>query len=287
MKTEYIAYIDEAGDTGLKNITKRDQSGATEWLILSAVVVRAENEEKVKDWIREIRIRTKCTQGPSLHYRKLAEWKKERTCEMVSNLPLRIFITAANKTNMEGYNNRRAAFVSNTKQWLYWWLTRLLLERVTEFCEDKNKLDGIDGKLRIELSRRGGMSYIEFRNYLSKLWLQSRQERLYIDRGNLSWSVVDNSLIKDYPHYKRAGLQFADIAASAFYQALSPNRHGQILTTPAISLKPRIWRKGSNNPQLFDRGFKLMPPVHDFKKLNLSTEQWQFLDSFGFPTEKR
>ena len=47
----YIAYIDEAGDPGLKTVRPLDENGASEWLVLSAVVMKAEREAKVVDWV--------------------------------------------------------------------------------------------------------------------------------------------------------------------------------------------------------------------------------------------
>ena len=37
----YIAYIDEAGDDGIKKIRTEAESGASEWLVISAVVIHA------------------------------------------------------------------------------------------------------------------------------------------------------------------------------------------------------------------------------------------------------
>ena len=37
----YIAFIDEAGDPGLNRVRPIDENGASEWLVLSAVVMRA------------------------------------------------------------------------------------------------------------------------------------------------------------------------------------------------------------------------------------------------------
>ena len=50
----YIAYIDEAGDTGLKNIRASEKPGASEWLVMSAVLVRAEREAEVDNWTRQL-----------------------------------------------------------------------------------------------------------------------------------------------------------------------------------------------------------------------------------------
>ena len=43
----YIVYIDEAGDPGLAKVRPLDPNGASEWLTLGAVVIRARVEDKV------------------------------------------------------------------------------------------------------------------------------------------------------------------------------------------------------------------------------------------------
>jgi hypothetical protein len=52
----YIAYVDEAGDFGLRNVSPIDRSGASEWLILSAVVIRAEKEGETVAALRQARL---------------------------------------------------------------------------------------------------------------------------------------------------------------------------------------------------------------------------------------
>lgn len=85
----YIAYIDEAGDPGLDKVRPLDPGGASEWMTLGAVVVRARAEPKVVDWVRRIRHEIRETQGPDLHFRRLSDQRKQRVCEMVSELGLR------------------------------------------------------------------------------------------------------------------------------------------------------------------------------------------------------
>lgn len=52
---KYVAYIDESGDDGLKKVRPLDPDGASEWFVLSAVVVRARREQDVLAWVKEIR----------------------------------------------------------------------------------------------------------------------------------------------------------------------------------------------------------------------------------------
>ncbi len=56
----YVAFIDEAGDPGLKAVRPIDPVGATEWLCLGAVVIRAKHELEATNWVRTILSKTGC-----------------------------------------------------------------------------------------------------------------------------------------------------------------------------------------------------------------------------------
>jgi hypothetical protein len=53
----------------------------------------------------------------------------------VAGLPIRCFVVCSNKKNMKGYINPWAAQIPS-KNWFYCWLTRVLLERITEFISN-------------------------------------------------------------------------------------------------------------------------------------------------------
>jgi hypothetical protein len=40
----YIAYIDEAGDDGLQQVKPSDPGAASEWLVLSCLLIKASRE---------------------------------------------------------------------------------------------------------------------------------------------------------------------------------------------------------------------------------------------------
>jgi hypothetical protein len=44
----------EAGDTGLKTVRPVDPVGATEWLCLSAVLIKAKHDANAVNWVRSI-----------------------------------------------------------------------------------------------------------------------------------------------------------------------------------------------------------------------------------------
>jgi hypothetical protein len=257
-KVAYVAYIDESGDDGVATVRPHDPDGATEWFVLSAIVARVEAQSEavwVTDILRAIKLETR----RELHFQPLIEWRKAIVCNKIAALPLRCFVAMSNKRNMRGYRNPRAEQISFLagKTWFYWWMTRLLLERVTDYCERRSARDyGAPRLVRLEFSRRGGLRYAHFRSYLHWLRMQSRAGALFLKQGDLKWSVVDPmNEVYAYDHSDRAGLQLADAVASAFYQAVSGDPVPD--TQYAISLAPRMARKPDG--QIFNYGLKLMP----------------------------
>jgi len=171
----YIAYIDESGDFGLRNVAPIDRRGASEWLVLSAVVIRAEAEPKIIEGLRLLRIAAKNTQGPDLHFRNLTDRQKRVVCAGLAVMDVRLFVVISNKRNLRRHKNDLAAAVSKTRAWFYWWMCRLLLERVTDFCERRNeRAKTPKTKVRIELSRRRDLKYHELTDYLTRLWPRTR-----------------------------------------------------------------------------------------------------------------
>lgn len=72
----YIAYIDEAGDPGLKKVRPLDEDGSSEWLILSAVVMRAKWEPDVPIWLHDIKRSIAVDTRGALHFRKLSPTRR-------------------------------------------------------------------------------------------------------------------------------------------------------------------------------------------------------------------
>jgi hypothetical protein len=280
----YIAYIDEAGDFGLNKVVPNARRSASEWLIVSGVVIRSSNEPNVINWLREMRRNARNTQSPDLHFRKLGNRQKKIICSAVSALDLRIFVVISNKQNMQRHRNSAAARTSNTRAWFYWWLCRLLLERITEFCERRNNLDSTSGqKLRIEFSRRKDLKYSEFTDYMTKLWLQGR-ERAFLNKRLPRWSVVDLKQTLQYDHQTRAGLQIADVVASAFYQAVNRDNVAECVSDYAELLRPRIWSKGSVSSIWLDEGFTVWP--FSLRGSRLTEPQKRIFRFYGYPDDR-
>ena len=253
MPVGFVAYIDKSGDTGIERVKPLHLFGAaSEWLVLSCFLVRAEQDAKLPGWVREIIGHFRNHQRPDLHFADLLPVKKRIACQVVAGKPCRIFAVMSNKKNIQGYRNPNID--DNNKAWPYWFLSRIMLERVTEFCENLVP-EGERGEitLRIIFSRRGGLRYADFVAYMRKLHRQSRAGTLVLGQGDLRWSLIDFDEIRVLDHSTRAGLQLADIGAGAFFQSESAtDRRIAIRNTLDcfVRLSPRMrmetgWASGS------------------------------------------
>lgn len=235
----YVAYIDEAGDPGLTRVRPIDVGGASEWLTVGAVVVRARIEPQVVDWVRTIRYDIKDTQGADLHFRTLSDHRKQRVCEMVSRLPLRSFALCSHKPNMRGWRNPAAEAVSmgSPKGWFYNWCIRLLLERVTQACAQASSPDEGPRPVKLVFSQRGGIQYNWLRTYLEVLIEQAKRGTTVLNQRTIRPEVMHPALLEVVPSRSSAGCQLADVVTSAFHVAADA-RGPRWSTVPAEMLMP-------------------------------------------------
>jgi hypothetical protein len=257
----YVAYIDEAGDPGLQRIKPLDDNGSSEWLVLSAVVIGAPNEEKVAPWRNTILRETK-SQRKDLHFTNLKPWNRRIACLELAKLPVRLFVVCSNKKNMRGYTNPFAEQYP-APNWFYAWLSRLLLERVTYFVRQKSlEQHGEIRKVRLEFSSRGGLNRFSITSYLNWLKLRSEEGKNYLPLGNIVWETIDENQVVIFNHKERAGLQLADTVASAFFKACDYVDTGECDPEFAKLLDPRMCRDPyASHPLPSGYSLKLMPKI--------------------------
>lgn len=276
---EYILFIDEAGDDGLKRVRPIDVDGGTEWLCLSGFLIRAKYENDLSNWLEKIRVDINSTQSSNLHFRKLSPKKKLRTAKLLAEKPCRAFVVASNKKNMRGYRNKRAESASGELQnhFFYNWCVRLLLERVTDFCLDHSMKEyGEPRVLKIFFSKRGGHRYGQTKAYLEKLKAQARAGTTLKDLAQIKPEVLRYAEIDDLPAYMHPGLQFADILASAFYQAIDILDVKMDLK-PAKILRPIIAKKGISR-----RNFGVVLQPTPPEKAKLLPQQQEIFEFYGY-----
>lgn len=255
--------------------------GSSEWLVLSAVVIRAENQSKVPEWADNILSQFRYRQTAQIHFTDLNDAKKAAACRALSNLDVRCFVVASNKKNMEGYNNPFASKIPSSN-WFYCWLTRVLLERVTHFVAEKAALEPTKpGHLCLEYSARGGLRYSQMNAYYE--WMRLKKHSPYLPWGKIRWEVMHPQLMHVYPHYEREGLQLADIVASAFFKACDKHDTGRCDPRFAELLRPRMGRVPDRSDGVIaGYGVKLMP---NMKNAKLDSDQAAIFLSFGYPKQ--
>jgi Protein of unknown function (DUF3800) len=278
----YVAYIDEAGDPGLKRVKPLDNPGSSEWLVLSAVVIGAPNEKNVVPWVQNILHKVK-SQRQDLHFTDLRPWNKHIVCTEIASLPVRLFVVCSNKKNMRGYKNPFAEKF-DSPNWFYAWLSRLLLERVTYFVREKSlEQHGEIRRLRLEFSSRGGLTYAGLNTYFEWLKMKSRGGDMWLPLGDLVWETMHRDLIHIYRTRERAGLQLADTVASAFFKACDYCDTGVCDPSYAKLLGDRITRVPDGwNGEISGYSVKLMP---NFRKAKLRDDQAAIFRHYGYPKQ--
>jgi Protein of unknown function (DUF3800) len=272
----YVAFIDEAGDTGLKNVRPIDPDGATEWLCLGAVLIRTKHEPEVSDWVRTILSKARCNRT-DLHYRRLSAPQKRIALQEVAQLPLRGFMLASNKKNMRRHRNERAERVG-AQQWFYNYCLRLLLERVTDFCHRHAIKDRAQDRfLKILYSERSIHSHAQTAAYHELLKVQAKAGSLVLPKRRIMWEVLDWRLAQPVAHIESPGAQLADLLTSAFYQAadtLPPTKWNNEF---AKLLEPVMAKE---NGSCMDYGVALQPTPTWKAKLN--DKQKEIFEFYGY-----
>ena len=97
-------------------------------------------------------------------------------------------------------------------------------------------------RVKLEFSERGGLSKHELHSYYRWLGMQSEEGSMVLPWGDLVWETMHEDLLSIYRHKKRAGLQLADVVASAFFKAHDCYDTGQCDPEFAKLLSPRIGR---------------------------------------------
>lgn len=276
----YVAYVDEAGDPGLKRVKPDDHPGSSEWLMVSAVVIRSENEAVVSDWIREIMVKLNSHQMRDLHFAKLSPARKLAACAHVAGLPVRCFVICSNKRNMRGHRNPLAEKIPSDN-WFYCWMTRLLLERVTHFVDhDSTSRFGSSRLVKLIFSERGGLSYGQMNAYFD--WLRVKGDNQFLKMGNLSYDTFHRELMEIHNHAGHDGLKLPDIVASAFFKAADIYDTRACDPQFARALRPRMARwPDKERGQISGYGVKLLPGW----KVKAEPEQLEIFKEYGYPSQ--
>lgn len=264
---QYTAYIDEAGDEGFGKLAAGPSGGQSRWLILGACIVSRENDLKMPAWRDKILSRFPAKKARDLHFRDLKHDQKVVVCQELAKLPIGAVLTMSHKVTIPGSEFEHAL---SKKRYLYNYLLRWLLERITLKC--KQVAAPGQASLRLVFSRRGGTDYASMRSYLKLI--RDGRELIKKPVRSIQWTVLDLDMIFVENHNKWAGLQLSDCITSAFFNAVEPNVYGNYEPSYANLLKGNL---------LTTKGVALncgITPVPSMSRSALDDEQSLFFDGF-------
>lgn len=236
MEPALSVYIDEAGDPGVHDGIRHFE-GRHEWLVISAVVTQTTRDPETVDWVRELRAEGNVRQKPDLHYAQITAARRLAVCQALARKPVRAFSVISHKTNMRTYENDTLGRMTDPKRF-YNWCMRFLFERVMEWCGEWQKVKlGKHEPLRVIFSENKGHGYPHMFAYFDKLTMQHSATGMHLRPRCWLPALADRGAWCVEPSTSRAGLQLADVVASAFYQAANTVSSVWDIE-PAKSLRP-------------------------------------------------
>lgn len=249
MSHTYVAYIDESGDDGLGKFREPNgRGGASKWLVISAIIFRAVHNLEAVTWRNEINAGMPDRSKRELHFTDFNHGQRLSASKILATKPIRIVSVFSHKPSIPN-----GTYTS--KNQLYFYLTRHLVERISWLCRDmRARSPEGDGRVKITFSRRGGMSYPDFRDYLRRVKENTTND------NRIHWPVIDIDAVDAKDHSTSASLQLADIAASAFAYGVEPDRYGNSEARYAENLRRITYERGNN---FFSYGVKFLPNHED------------------------
>ncbi len=246
MTHTYLAFIDESGDDGIAKPFRQvgGRGGSSRWLVISACVFRKTYGLEAVRWRDEITSKMPDRQARDLHFAKLNHGQRLLTVRTLASKPVRAVSVFAAKEHIDPE-------VFKDKNQLYFFMTRYLIERLSWLCRDhRPQAPEGDGRVAITFSRRGGMQYEAFREYLARLKAKGSAD------VRIHWPVIDIDAVTAADHSTSASLQFADVVASAFAMGFEPDPYGNCEWRYAEMLKPITYSKNNN---YLSYGVKIVP----------------------------
>lgn len=227
---EFVVYIDESGDDGLRKFRSPGEGGgSSNWLVLGGCIVRKSNDLSLVSYRDQILTHLKKTNTREIHFTKLDHSQKTVVVDHMSHMPIRVSHVLCCKRHIPHPE------VYKFKAQLYWYLCRTLIERISWFCWEKRETK--TPVARIVFSNRGGLKYGDFRSYLVRLKKMDTR---------INWRVISPDAIESEVHSRFAGLQFADVTCGSFAAALEQNPYGNYEHSYAKVLRPIVYSRKGN-----------------------------------------
>ena len=210
--TDYVAYLDEAGDLGANR--------GTQWFVLSAVVVRKKDEPMIRSRIKTIQTRLNVKE---IHFRDIKDFSKRAfVVSQILDLPF-TYMNVVMDTNQ--YDNNRIPKAET----VYNYLCKYLLQRISGYMKQNA------GNADIILSARGTSRDGELIDYIKEKLLPYQYN--HIDQEKIGKVTAKPASQWDL-------LQLADICATSLFYQYEINSWGICMPCFAKPMRSHLYRKG-------------------------------------------
>lgn len=98
MTASFVAYVDESGDEGFKFLP--NEQGSSRWFVLSAMVIRKENDLQVVQLARQARELLKKDAKKALHFRELRHEQRVPLARLIGDAPVRTVSVLVHKPSI-------------------------------------------------------------------------------------------------------------------------------------------------------------------------------------------
>ena len=136
--TDYIFYIDEADDVAIDHRNAQLIGKHSKWLCIGGHLVTKGQDCNLRSICDELAEIIGGQPGQVLHFRNYNNTNKLKICKSIGTKTARAFIVCSYKDTLREYNNAkasRASTVTSDRDFVYNYLVRILLERVTLFVK--------------------------------------------------------------------------------------------------------------------------------------------------------
>lgn len=248
MPVSFLAYIDESGDEGFKFRNTDDEQASSDWFVLAAFITRKKTDLETVKAIDKVREGFKLHPKKHIHWKNLKHPQKVRYAQIMAGLQTRIIGVCVHKRSLlepEKFQERYR---------LYFYAVRYLAERISWLARDRHNPGkwGGDGTVELLFSNRQGMSYDEMRDYLRLLETQKNTGQDI----RVEFDKIPIDRLKTQTPGRSMGLQLADAAAGAFFNALERDNFGNTEPRYLKMISPVLYRHERN---LQGYGLKIVP----------------------------
>ena len=220
----FRVYVDEAGNRTISQASSR-------YFVVSAVMVHGSHNDTVREQLSDLKVALGRHRHQVLHFRNLNREKRLRAARAIPDMKMaRIMSVIIDKDRIgEEGPAGDVSFIAQPDP-MYLWALRLLLERVSWWARDKQRQD-----VRMTFSHVQGLKAGKLTEYRTALEKQRGEDDMKVE-----WDLFDAHQFVIASPKTVDLLQVADIAASAIFQAVEPERDG-----PAYldALRPKLYRR--------------------------------------------